>query len=178
MNGLRPPPPHAYDIAQHWSRGEFAAEIDWGEPACFACGWFSADAPAYPDVTCRQAWERSGLERAHIVPHALNGPNDVDNYLMLCPPCHRDAPDWDEPSVMIGWAKQRPAYLRLQMDRAAGLDMAVMARLVDLPDWRGRMQEALDAHGGLHGTHLSFATFDAAARLVVQSAGAQRLPRG
>jgi hypothetical protein len=95
--------PSRWAIAEHWAsspdRGRFARRLlDLGEPSCFACGWYRErwDKPNTPSAR----WNRSGLERAHIVPDSLGGSSTPDNLLLLCKPCHIDSPDWPDPSEM------------------------------------------------------------------------------
>ncbi|MEU8186030.1 HNH endonuclease [Micromonospora carbonacea] len=103
--------PPAWKIAEHWfDQGEFV--IDLGEPACFACKWRDDRAPLHPSVSISDAWIRSKLERAHLVPHALGGSDyDLSNFVMLCQSCHKAAPDWRDPGVMLRWVRNRKHYL-------------------------------------------------------------------
>ncbi|GAA5344467.1 HNH endonuclease [Planifilum fimeticola] len=78
-------------------------EWDLDEPRCFAC-----DKPAYSDYrgnNYRKRWEQAHLEKAHIIPHALSGPNTPDNYFLLCSECHRLAPTTAYREDFLKWAK-------------------------------------------------------------------------
>lgn len=102
--------PSKWEIAQHWAkspdRDKFAPRMyDLGEPCCFACGWYSE---RWDKPTARSSWERAALERAHIVPSSLEGSDEADNLILLCPPCHIDSPDWPDPSEMARWIAARP----------------------------------------------------------------------
>lgn len=102
--------PTKWQIAQHWNgspdRGAFAPMLEALEhPCCFACAWYSE---RWARETPRSSWERATLERAHIVPSSLGGVDLADNLILLCAPCHRDSPDWHEPSAMAAWIAQRP----------------------------------------------------------------------
>lgn len=110
--------PPAWKVAEHWfNQGEFV--VDLGEPACFACRWRDERAPLHPSVSVSDAWIRSKLERAHLVPHALGGSDtDPSNYVMLCQPCHKVAPDWRDPEVMLRWVRGRRHYLLARVDEA------------------------------------------------------------
>lgn len=100
----RQKPPEAIDIAEYWNsqplieteEGLWDAMVDIGEPACQACGafnsnWdigkFTGDWSNDRNVASAR-WEKSGLEKAHIIPNMNNGPNLPKNFLMLCRPCH------------------------------------------------------------------------------------------
>lgn len=102
--------PTKWKLAQHWitspERDTYAPAFnDLAEPRCFACGWFSE---AWGKPSPRASWERATLERAHIVPRSHSGPDVPENIILLCAPCHQDAPDWHEPSAMALWIAERP----------------------------------------------------------------------
>lgn len=100
--------PSKWEIAQFWEQGrnrdEFAPHLSLVEPCCFACGWFSE---CWEEKTPRARWRRARLERAHIVPRSLGGPDTADNLLLLCRPCHEDSPDWADPRQMARWIATR-----------------------------------------------------------------------
>jgi hypothetical protein len=102
--------PAKWTVVQYWA-GEpighevFAPHLDVAIPCCFACGWFSERWTQ--GRSSRKAWERATLERAHIVPAGLGGSNAASNIILLCPPCHRDSPDWPDPWEMAVWISHR-----------------------------------------------------------------------
>ncbi|MFC9741217.1 HNH endonuclease [Streptomyces noursei] len=100
--------PRKWEIAQFWeqnrNRDEFAPWLSLDEPCCFACGWFSE---RWVEKSPRARWGRTRLERAHIVPRSLGGPDTADNLLLLCRPCHEDSPDWPDPRQMARWIATR-----------------------------------------------------------------------
>jgi len=121
--------PTKWQIAQHWggdSRRETFAPMleDLDDPCCFACGWFSEH---WTKATPKASWERSRLERAHITPRSLGGSDDASNIILLCNPCHRDSPDWQDPSAMARWIAERP-------DRSS-------KEVEELGDWCKAMQQ-------------------------------------
>lgn len=81
---------------------------DIGEPSCQCCGcWNSTwdigefkrykdddseeikkEKDKYNDHLINERWEMCALEKAHIIPHRLGGPNHPSNFLMLCQFCH------------------------------------------------------------------------------------------
>jgi hypothetical protein len=97
-------PPKAIDIVEYWnSQGLIETKerywnpiTDIGEPTCQACGTFNADWDIGEFIgdwstdrnIANERWERSGLEKAHIIAHASNGSNLPKNFLILCRPCH------------------------------------------------------------------------------------------
>lgn len=120
-------------IAEYWLGTEEgrsrlpdnAALIDFGEPSCFACGAMAA-APDEPPVLWK-VWNRAGLlERCHLVPRALGGPDTCKNLVLLCRACHHDAPDVADPQYMLDWIARRES----QFNR-----------------WQKAMEEAIEAAG-------------------------------
>lgn len=102
--------PTKWQLARHWQasveRDSFAPMLeDLDDPCCFACGWFSE---RWIKATPKASWERATLERAHIIPSSLGGFDDASNIILLCAPCHRDAPDWPDPIEMARWIADRP----------------------------------------------------------------------
>lgn len=102
--------PTKWRLAQHWEASEarniFAPMLESLEhPCCFACGWFSE---RWTKATPKASWERAALERAHVVPASLGGPDAAENIILLCQPCHLASPDWHESSEMARWIAERP----------------------------------------------------------------------
>ncbi len=52
---------------------------------------------------CWRCGEARPLERAHIVPHAIGGPDEPSNFVLLCRLCHLEAPDVDDPAILWLW---------------------------------------------------------------------------
>ncbi len=101
-----------------WWRTHGMKAIDWGEPACFACGYFSSEwdriAPwdeelngPTPDAVLNKRWQKSRLERAHLMGHQFGGPNVAENYAMLCRRCHIDSPDVADVETVVRWIARR-----------------------------------------------------------------------
>lgn len=115
----RPPAPSHYDIAVYWSQDDRRLGFvdDLGEPSCFACGWWYDRATDY--VSIRVTWASAKLERAHLKPYSRGGTCDVSNYVLLCNPCHTEAPDWAEADEMLRWVQARESFAsRMQSDFA------------------------------------------------------------
>lgn len=102
----RKSPPKAIEIVEYWDKqplielkdGLWNPMSDVGEPSCQACHCWSPewDIGEFTDnyeenrPLINERWEKSGLEKAHIVPHGLGGANSPSNFLMLCRSCHFD----------------------------------------------------------------------------------------
>ncbi|NUP35938.1 MAG: HNH endonuclease [Streptomyces sp.] len=142
--------PTKWTIAQHWDqdltgREVFAPHLDIGNPCCFACGWFSE---RWTDGrSSRKAWERATLERAHIVPAGLDGPNAASNIILLCAPCHRESPDWDDPWEMAIWISNRPERASKEMENVETWLRAVG----DVPLFKVALREAATAGASAQG---------------------------
>jgi hypothetical protein len=101
--------PSRFLIAMHWAKREFRFVIDSGEPACFACGYYEEHWDRPDDV--KQRWNGAQLERAHILAESIGGSPDVENFLLLCRQCHRDAPMTNTPNLLLNWARNRESWL-------------------------------------------------------------------
>lgn len=77
--------------------------MDIGEPVCWACdksinkvygnGKYYELLQTDPTKIWNFSTVKSSLERAHIVPKAITGNNDVSNIFLLCKDCHKQSPD-------------------------------------------------------------------------------------
>ena len=132
-------PPAAIDIALYWDSmqwdhktksvpklddgTEYPSLTDWGEPSCMGCGCWNEgwDIGEYKkgdfehnEKTANNRWERSGLEKAHIIPWSLGGANKPFNFLMLCRHCHFDFDnevltlEVKDLGKVFKWLKDRP----------------------------------------------------------------------
>ncbi|MGW6872930.1 HNH endonuclease [Streptomyces xanthophaeus] len=138
--------PTKWQIAQHWNdrpdREVFAPLLETLDHACcFACGWYSE---RWAKASARATWERATLERAHIVPSSLGGDDDATNIILLCSPCHRDSPDWHEPSAMAAWIGQRPDRSSKEVEDMSDWCMAFL----QVPEFRDVLA-GLEAEPGL-----------------------------
>ncbi len=112
----RKPHPPKHLIAAYWLKREPHFVIDYGEPACFACGWyqpswvtkFSTDGT----FNARLTWDQTKyqLEVAHLIPHMLDGSAETDNLVLLCRECHHQAPSYRNPEVILQWMQEREHY--------------------------------------------------------------------
>jgi len=128
--------PKASQIVEFWYRwGELRARkglfeqlpafvqdllIDVGEPFCFACrarilGWEFVETKTTAKLRGLTGhykhWNSLPLDRAHVIPLSRGGSNRLRNLLLLCPTCHRDAPDVVDSSVVLTWLQNRRQIL-------------------------------------------------------------------
>jgi len=84
------------EIVAYWSRheNESGLAVDWAEAhkRCWACG--------------RKKWKRN-FDRCHIIPRSLGGSDSAENLVLLCPRCHKQAPNVNDPSFMWFWLRSR-----------------------------------------------------------------------
>jgi HNH endonuclease len=82
------------EIVAYWSRhqDESGLAVDWADAHkhCWGCG--------------RKKRKRN-FDRCHIVPQALGGSDGADNLVLLCPRCHKQAPNVNDPSFMWFWLR-------------------------------------------------------------------------
>jgi hypothetical protein len=114
------------DIARHWYLLEQDAKSlpwlsfdNWFEPQCFACHsesgssyceyWDSNRECTHSDPL--RHWDLSRLEKCHVVPVYLGGPDELQNIVLMCGWCHREQPDDPDPEVTYQWMRWRPEVL-------------------------------------------------------------------
>jgi len=84
------------EIAAHW-----LCDLHWdlGETTCWACGLW--DGSEWDGAYDEAAW----LERCHLVPESLGGPNCSDNLVLLYERCHREMPNVDDRAGALEWIR-------------------------------------------------------------------------
>jgi HNH endonuclease len=101
MNG-----PTKTQIAEHWATRPDVFSINMDQPSCFACAWWK---DGWAERT--QPWEAARLQRCHLTPASLGGRATVENLVLLCAECHREAPDHVNGEWMIGWVQDREEWI-------------------------------------------------------------------
>lgn len=81
---------------------------DWEEPACMAGGWWKPgwDRPN----TITTMWNKTSLQRCHIVPLFKGGPDELGNLVLMCENCHAQQPDSIEPEVTYAYMRARTLW--------------------------------------------------------------------
>lgn len=95
---------------------------DWGEPSCWACGEHAINEKelhrffeSHPDTACPDFFKnlyalktvRHHLNRCHIHPNALGGPDSPDNLFLMCEECHMLSPDTTNRAAFFRWVYDR-----------------------------------------------------------------------
>lgn len=79
------------EIVRYWERRqeEGGLSVDWRDAAkrCWRCA------------------AESDLEKCHIIPNSLDGPDSPSNFVLLCFRCHRDAPNVPDADFMWTWLR-------------------------------------------------------------------------
>lgn len=79
------------EVVDYWAtkQDECGLGVDWAEAheRCWRCGY------------------RSSLQRCHIVPGSLGGPDNPSNLVLLCGRCHREAPNHTSGKYMWAWLR-------------------------------------------------------------------------
>ena len=82
-------------IIEYWSGRvhEWDLSIDFSEAGerCWRCAY------------------KTKLERCHIVPHSLGGPDMPNNYVLLCKLCHAEGPNVEDSEFFWDWLKAHKA---------------------------------------------------------------------
>ncbi|MEP0859694.1 HNH endonuclease [Trichocoleus sp. DQ-U1] len=83
--------PTCQEIVNYWASREDEAglAVDWAEAheRCWHCGY------------------KSRLQKCHIIPKSRRGSLSVDNLVLLCRRCHREAPNSTDPRFMWIWLR-------------------------------------------------------------------------
>jgi len=84
--------PSISGIVEYWSQheDECGLAVNWSD-AHGRCGY------------------HRHLQKCHIIPHALGGPNAPHNLVLLCLQCHREAPNSANPDYMWQWLRSNYA---------------------------------------------------------------------
>ncbi|HWZ15856.1 MAG TPA: HNH endonuclease signature motif containing protein [Mucilaginibacter sp.] len=83
------------DIIKYWEvniyEGDLSIDFSEAHERCWRCGY------------------KSKLEKCHIIPHSLGGPDSPDNYVLLCSICHSEGPNIDDRDFFWDWLKAHKA---------------------------------------------------------------------
>ncbi|SEQ69747.1 hypothetical protein SAMN05216188_104353 [Lentzea xinjiangensis] len=76
-------------IVDHWAQHASGVAVDWDQAheRCWRCGY------------------RAELEKCPIVPESLGGTDTVDNLVLLCGRCGREAPVHQDPGYLWRWLR-------------------------------------------------------------------------
>lgn len=189
----RPTAPKAINIVRAFTQrwGHAGGGIDWGEPACFACGYFQerwdriapwdeATQGPTPDSVLNERWERSRLQKAHLTGYQFDGSNDPDNYAMLCRRCHIDAPDTPDAVAMVRWIERRTPFMSMLQAEIRATAPGVGERWVKAGLPRPDL-DSVYSRGGVHfdpeyGCGMSIATLALVFAEAIEAALSKRSP--
>lgn len=73
------------------------------------CDWIDAAS------RCWRCGNESRLQRCHIIPRSMGGPDVPHNFVALCARCHDEAPDVNSAEMMWAWIKATCSTLHGEM---------------------------------------------------------------
>ena len=146
-------------IARHWR--DYQAEngkvpwgfmYDWAEPICFACQHVfpvgGSECKYWEaDQECKHAdpithWNKSGLEKCHVVPRYKGGADEASNMVLMCSRCHDAQPDNVDPEVTYAWMAAQPQMFAAKVkaaaemaERGGGSRDQMLRRTFDILGW-------------------------------------------
>lgn len=136
--------------------------IDIGEPTCWACeqhwdGKYDIKSSEASLSDCFAAWDKSNLQRCHIVASSLGGTDTVDNLYLMCRECHDLAPNTSIPEIFFEWVSKQCLVTRKIRDMQQALsefgidfsDENILAELNDLlrsPEFREWRKRKVETH--------------------------------
>tara|TARA_R100001443_G_scaffold108138_2_gene118379 strand:+ start:301 stop:846 length:546 start_codon:yes stop_codon:yes gene_type:complete len=111
-------------IAKHYVEGNSRKVkvnvCDWGEPCCWACGYYSRDHKydvRKSDKHWSACWDRADyLEKAHIIPFSLTEDDSLDNFVLLCKECHRKNPNTTSVEAYQIWLDFVPEWNNVRLN--------------------------------------------------------------
>jgi hypothetical protein len=79
------------DVVRYWERrqDEAGLSVDWKDASkrCWRCA------------------DEADLQKCHIIPKSVGGPDTPSNFVLLCFRCHRDAPNVPDPDFIWTWLR-------------------------------------------------------------------------
>ena len=78
-------------IVRYWEprQDECGLSVDWADAG----------------KRCWRCTDAAELQRCHIIPSSLNGPDTASNFVLLCFRCHRDAPNTPDSDFIWKWLR-------------------------------------------------------------------------
>lgn len=150
--------------------------LDVGEPACFACHYFAKTWDKCINVASAASiaagWNKTSLERAHIIAKQHGGSLEPSNFVLLCSDCHAAAPVISRPEPMFEWMLKRESYnqrrdreMMEELDQCfGGRDQWVQKLKPLLQDPAFRQAMIDDKSIGFHLSKITFSTMAYALR--------------
>ena len=148
-------------IIEHWETKVYEGDMgcDWSDALnhCWRCG--------------RQT---SSLEMCHIIAKQFGGSDKVDNFVLLCKPCHIKAPDFNQKDKMWDWIKRtseinHTTFLDKELNREYkyifGDDITTKIQILNVLEQDSKtkkeLEKIVETHykkAGFHGFEISSST--------------------
>ena len=84
--------------------------IEHDIPHCWACDVTMVEVDSSRDGSTHKRYNEPyiGLDRCHVIPKAVGGPDTVDNLVLMCERCHTDSPNTESEKIFWTWFTNRP----------------------------------------------------------------------
>lgn len=153
--------PSKSQIFEYWKNrlSDKGLSIDWGEPSCWVCGFhyqskYDTKRPDASREEILRCWEKTPLQRCHLVPRSLQGSDSVENLFLMCRECHDLAPNTNTPDIFFEWARAQHWLKREQTKFAQALesfsvtteDYLRFNEVMDSPAFRTWVQDKIGIH--------------------------------
>ena len=147
--------------------------IDWGEPCCWACGYYDTTKVKQTDYKSSErsvfsCWNRATyLEKCHIIQHSISGDNAPGNFVLMCKKCHSDSPDTSSYETFQAWLNNREPWMKSVYKEYKyytdiyGIDLEKAAKYIFSEDgcsFNESFSEYLDTNTVIVGGHYSTST--------------------
>ncbi|MEL6557042.1 MAG: HNH endonuclease [Bacteroidota bacterium] len=129
-------------IFLHWKDWLDQNGLDWGEPSCWACeygfnGKYDVNNHKASIEDICKAWNKSPLQRCHIIPKSLGGSNEPANLFLMCSECHDLAPNTTFPDLFMRWVSKQNYFVRRAKE---------VQELMETFDFKVTHEEAAEFH--------------------------------
>lgn len=113
--------PTKAQIFAHWMDWLDSRGFDWGEPCCWACKRhfdtkYDLNKPNATREEIIQNWDRTPLQRCHIIARQFGGEDIPDNLFLMCKSCHDRAPNTKSREAFLDWVERQDYTALVQED--------------------------------------------------------------
>ncbi|WP_206669725.1 HNH endonuclease [Paenibacillus luteus] len=128
--------PTKAQIFEHWMDWLDKRGFDWGEPCCWACkrdfnDTYDLNKPSATREEIIKNWERTPLQRCHIIARQFGGEDIPDNLFLMCKSCHDRAPNTKSRGAFLDWVEKQDYTSLVQEDIMRELRNFELLDLID-----------------------------------------------
>jgi len=153
-------------ILEYWETKvcETELNLDWSEglERCWNCA----------DKERKRKSGMTSIEKCHIIPKSIGGPDTPENMVLLCDECHKEAPDCTNYNFMWEWIKSNRTSTGMYGTYRAEKGIALYEKMysetvvesfirvgVGVEDFSNWMNEQGKSKIGLHGGKVSASSY-------------------